>query len=143
MRTLALRNGDLMLAGDRYAMVEGVARVQQSMALCLREPYGSDRFHPSWGSVMHDWIGRLIDPTLREEVRLEIIRVVKNFIISQNNIVRRYTNEGYAPPVTAEEMIADLTDVSVRQEQDQIMIRVTLKTMGLREFTIMTGPGGP
>ncbi len=141
MKTFALRGGDLVLAGDRFAMVEGMARVQQQIGLCLREPYGSDRFHTGWGSVLPTWIGRVIDANVSAEVKAEILRVVKNFIRSQDDAVRSRAVAGLRPVVTAEEMVTDVSDIRVQQGQDSLIVKVTLRTGSAKTFSIVTSPG--
>lgn len=141
MKTFALRDGDLVLAGDRYAMVEGMARVQQQIGLCLREPYGGDRFHDRWGSVLPNWIGRVIESGLDLEVRSEVLRVIKNFIRSQEDAVRFRAVRGLRPVITAEEMVTDVTDIRIEQREDTLLVKVTLKTGSSKTFSIVTSPG--
>lgn len=141
MKTFALRDGDLVLSGDRYAMVEGVARVQQQIGLCLREPFGSDRFHDRWGSVLPTWIGRVIEPGVDLEVRSEVIRVIKNFIRAQDDAVRSRSVRGLRPVTTSEEMITDVTDIRVEQREDALLVKVTLRTGASKSFSIVTSPG--
>lgn len=143
MKTFALQSGDLVLAGNAYGMVAGTARVQQQIGLCLREPYGSDRFHTRWGSVLPEWIGRTIDNStqLGIEIRSEIIRVVKNFIAAQNAAIEGRAVAGFRPVMLPSEVIVDVTDIKVQQDQDSIIVKATLVTQGGQEFSIITAPG--
>lgn len=142
MKTLALRNGDLVVSGNALGMVKGVARVQQQVGLCLREPYGSDRFHPGWGSVLPEWIGRAIEGSgIQLELRAELIRVVKNFISSQTASIERRAVRGLRPVIEPAEILVDITDIKVIQERDSLVVKATLRTAGNREFSIVTAPG--
>lgn len=142
MRTFALKSGDLVVSGGGYANVAGVARVQQQIGLCLREPYGSDRFHDRWGSVLPEWIGRVIDGTnIQIELRAELIRVVKNFIASQQAYVSQRAISGLRPTLPPSEILVDITDIRIVQNQDTIIVKATLRTAGGQEFAIMTSPG--
>jgi phage baseplate assembly protein W len=141
MKTFALRNGDLVLAGSKYGMVEGIARVQQQVGLAMREPLGSDRFHREWGSVLDDWIGSVINEDITFEVRSEVIRVVRDFIIRQNEQVKSRASIGRRAIITAEEMITDISSLRVEQDQDALIVKVTLRTASNQEFTILTSPG--
>lgn len=144
MRTFALRDGDLALAGNAYQMVGGVARVQQHVSLCLREPYGSDRFHPGWGSVLPDWIGRVIEGAgIGAELQSELRRVVKNVIAAQNAAIERRAVRGLKPVVSPAEVLIDITDIRVIHRGDTLIAKATLHTAGNQEFTIMTAPGSP
>lgn len=142
MRTFALRSGDLVVSGAGYLMVSGVARVQQQVGLCLREPYGSDRFHDRWGSVLPEWIGRTIDgQTIQIELRAELIRVIKNFIASQQALVSQRAISGLRPVLDPSEVLVDITDIRIVQNQDTLVVKATLRTAGGQEFAIMTSPG--
>lgn len=144
MRTFALRSGDLVLAGNAYGMVAGTARVQQQLGLCLREPYGSDRFHPRWGSVLSDWIGRVIQGNeLAIEIRAEVLRVIKNFIAAQNAVIDDRAVRGMRPVIGPNEVIVDVGSIRVIQQQDSLIVKVTLITQGGQEFSIVTAPGRP
>lgn len=144
MKTFALKSGDLALAGSGYAMVTGAARIQQQLSLCLREPYGSDRFHPGWGSVLPEWIGRVIDGAgLQTEVRAELIRVVKNFIASQEASIAQRSVNGLRPVLAPGEILVDISSIQVVQSQDSIIVKATLRTAGGQEFGVMTSPGRP
>lgn len=143
MKTFALSSGDLVLAGNAYGMVAGTARVQQQIALCLREPFGSDRFHTRWGSVLPEWIGRTIDNSsqLGIEIRAELIRVVKNFIAAQTAQIEDRSMRGLRPVIMPSEVIVDVQDIRVIQDQDSIIVKATLLTQGGQEFSIITAPG--
>lgn len=144
MKTFALKSGDLVVSGGGYGMVAGVARVQQQIGLCLREPYGSDRFHDRWGSVLPEWIGQVIDGAhIQMELRAELIRVVKNFIASQQAFVSQRAISGLKPVLPPSEVLVDITDIRIVQNQDTLVVKATLRTAGGQEFAIMTSPGRP
>ena len=144
MKTFALRSGDLVIAGGGYGMVTGMARVQQQIGLCLREPYGSDRFHDRWGSVLPEWIGRtIVGNNIQIEVRAELIRVVKNFIAAQQALITQRAINGLRPVVSPAETLVDIVDIRVLQNQDNLVVKATLRTAGGQEFAIMTSPGRP
>jgi len=143
MRTHALRNGDFDLIGDRFAMVEGAARVQQQLGLCMREVWGIDRFHPGWGSVMPNWIGGVIaGPELNMDLRNEVRRVIQNHMTSTNDGINRRANSGFAPVITANEIITDISNIVIRHQQDRIFVRVVLGTASSSQFSLIINPGG-
>jgi hypothetical protein len=142
MKTFALKSGDLVVAGGGYGMITGVARVQQQVSLCLREAYGVDRFHPRWGSILPDWIGRTIDASnIQIELRAELVRVVKNFISAQESFISQRAINGQRPVIPPSEVLVDITDIKIVQNQDVIMVKATLRTAGGQEFAILTSPG--
>jgi hypothetical protein len=141
MRTFALRNGDLVLSGSKYGMVEGMARAQQQIGLALREPIGGDRFHPTWGSSLPSYIGGVQYVGVEADIRAEVIRVVRDFIINQNEAIRRRAAAGLAPTITAEEMVLDVRSVAVTRSADNVSVRITITTASSKQFTILTTPG--
>lgn len=141
MKTFALRNGDLVLTGSKFGMVEGMPRVQQQLGLAMREPFGSDRFHRDWGSVLDSWIGTYITGDVTDQVRSEVVRVVRDFIIRQNESVKTWAGQGRRANVTAEEMITDISAIQIEQNQDALLVKVTLRTASNAEFSILTSPG--
>lgn len=142
MKTLALQDGDLALNGNAYAMVEGIDRVKQQIGLCLRELYGTDRFHPRWGSVLPQWIGRaIVDSSLPIELKSELSRVVRNFVNSQNAAIERRAIRGYRPVTNPGEIITNINSIDTEQRQDVIIAKMSLQTAGGQTFTITTAPG--
>lgn len=141
MKTFALRNGDLVLSGSRYAMVDGIARAQQQIALGLREEYGSDRFHPEWGSILPSMIGSVIDSATPSEIRSEVTRVVRMFILRQNEAIKQRASSGRRAVVKPEEMIAEITSVRAETNQDMVLVKVVIRTASNQEFSILTSPG--
>ena len=61
MKTLALKNGDLVVESGGHKTVSGSTKVAQELYLSLGEPYGSDRFHRDLGSVLDDFFGQPIN----------------------------------------------------------------------------------
>ena len=79
MKTLALQHGDLVIDGaGSYAMVSGAARIRQDLTLALLEEYGTDRFHPKFGSIIKEYLGNAISSDLQQLVKAEVNRVVQN-----------------------------------------------------------------
>lgn len=141
MKTLAVKNGDLVLTGSKFGMVEGIARVQQQLGLALREAYGADRFHRGWGSTLPNWIGQVMTVDVPFEVRAEVTRIVRDFIIQQTEKVKERAALGFTSVVTAEEMIMDITDIKIETRYDTLLVKVTLRTASGQEFSVLTSPG--
>lgn len=141
MRTLAVRNGDLVLSGSKFGMVDGIARVQQQLGLAMREEFGNDRFHRQWGSTLPTWIGDVLTAEVPFEVRAEVTRVVRDFILNQNEQIKQRASLGFSAVVRAEELIVEISDVKVQTRQDTVLVKVTLRTASNQEFSILTTPG--
>lgn len=141
MKTMAVRNGDLVLAGSKFGMVEGIARVQQQLGLAMREAFGSDRFHRQWGSTLPSWIGQVLSQQVPFEIRSEVNRVVRDFILQQNEKIKERAALGLTAVVTSEEMIMEIRDIKVETRQDSVFVKVTLRTASNQEFSVLTTPG--
>jgi len=141
VRTLAVRNGDLVLSGSKFGMVDGIARVQQQLGLAMREEFGNDRFHRQWGSTLPTWIGDVLTAEVPFEVRAEVTRVVRDFILNQNEQIKQRASLGFSAVVRAEELIVEISDVKVQTRQDTVLVKVTLRTASNQEFSILTTPG--
>ena len=141
MKTFAIRGGDLVLSGSRYGMVEGIARAQQQISLALREEYGSDRFHPEWGCTLPAMIGSVIDSATPAEIRSEVTRVVRLFIVRQNELIKQRAAAGRRSVVKPEELIAEISSIRTETNQDQVLVKVVIRTVSNQEFSILTSPG--
>lgn len=140
MKTFALKQGDLVLTGDRFAMVDGAARVQQQLSLALAEPFGGDRFHPRWGSVLHNWIGTTIGQNTTEYIQAEVNRVIRNFIMAQNAALAQRSSLNRKPTLTLDEIISEVTEIRVEQNADAMIVKVGIRTSGQQEFAVLTAP---
>lgn len=77
--SLALSGGDLVAQGSQLAIVSGSDFLKQSMDLWIRERYGIDRFHPTFGSTLENYIGQVVDSDTRVEIIDELTRVLHNY----------------------------------------------------------------
>ena len=92
---------------------------------------------------MPNWIGGVIGgPSIEMDLRSEGMRVIKNYISSTNASVNQRANRNFAPVVTASEIITSVSNIVVRQAQDQIFVRVVLTTASASEFSLLINPGG-
>jgi hypothetical protein len=90
MKTLALVNGDLAIGTNgAYLLYSGASRIKQDLTLALTEEYGTDRFHPTYGSIVQGYLGQVLSAELMQLVRAEVNRVLQNYLIIQQNEVLR------------------------------------------------------
>ena len=143
MKTFALKNGDLSLNGSSYAMVSGVDRVKQQLGLGVREHYGSDRFHTRWGSVLPEWIGTVSNRQgIEIELRSEVLRVIKNFVTAQTAAIDARAVRGLSAVQAPNEVVVGVNSVTVEQQADRMIIRVSIRTAGGQDISLTTAPGG-
>lgn len=136
MRTLALVNGDLMLAQGGYLTYTGAARIKQDLTLALNEEYGSDRFHPRWGTIVMNYIGQVLTSHIQDQVKAEVVRVVKNYIAVQQTEVLRDTQVDVANRYTTDDVVRSIVSLSASSSIDTINVALVLETMTRETVTI-------
>jgi phage baseplate assembly protein W len=128
MKTLALANGDLVVAPGGYATVTTAAKIRQDLALALGEPLGNDRFHTEWGSVLPTYIGQPMDAETESLVRAEVARVIEQQISIQQRDIARDSNSGAIARYATADVIAGIENIVVTVRYDVIRLIVSLVT---------------
>lgn len=136
MQTLALVNGDLMLAQGGYLLYTGADRIKQDLTLALLEAYGTDRFHPRWGSVIMNYIGNPITPQLESLVRAEVTRVVQNYIAIQQAEVLRDSVVDVKGRFTTSDVVRNIAGIQTQVQMDRINVVLALQTLARETITI-------
>lgn len=137
MKSLALIQGDLAIDGTGdYLTFSGVDRIRQDMTLALTEEYGSDRFHPAWGSILKEYIGQPITPELEQAVKAEVNRVVQNYIVLQQQEVLRDSQFDVQGRFDTSDVVRGISNIQVRMLLDAIYVSATLTTLARDTVTI-------
>lgn len=137
MDTLGLIQGDLAIDGSGdYLTFSGVDRIRQDMTLSLSDEYGSDRFHPDWGSIIKEYLGQPITPELQQAVRAEVNRVVQNYITLQQREVLRDTEVDIVGRFDTSDVVRNVQEIRVHTTLDAIYVNVTLVTLSRETVTI-------
>lgn len=136
MKTLALQGGDLVVGPGGHKTITGSAKVRQDLALALGEPYGQDRFHPNWGSVLTDYVGRPVNSDTELLVRSEAARVVQMYIDVQRVEIVEDALAGRRSRFTTADVVARLDDVNTVIQFDTIRILLSLVTQAQENLTV-------
>ena len=128
MKTLALKNGDLVVESGGHKTVSGSTKVAQELYLSLGEPYGSDRFHRDLGSVLDDFFGQPINDMTEAMVEAEVIRVVRSYIETQRLQVLEDHLESRQSRFDASDVVAEISPVDVTVDYDKILVKLALRT---------------
>jgi phage baseplate assembly protein W len=137
MRSLALIQGDLAIDGTGdYLTFSGVDRIRQDLTLALTETFGSDRFHPSWGSILDQYLGQPITPELEQAVKAEVNRVVQNYITLQQQEVLRDSQVDIAGRFDTSDVVRNVDGIQSRILYDTIYVSATLTTLARETVTI-------
>ena len=112
-------SGDLSVLGRSTRLVSGTGKLIQDLNCWLREAYGVDRFHRSYGSVLPSFIGQVITDDALFEVEVEVRRVLQNYQAVQ---IRRLRE---TPSVFSRaELLDEIIDVKVTPSYDLSLIHI-------------------
>jgi hypothetical protein len=141
MKTFEIRGGDLVLGAGGFASITGAVKVKQDMAVAVREPFGVDRFHPLWGTVMEQFVGSTDTELVEGQIRSEVYRLVRNYVGTQSEQIRADTLAGRKPRYGTDELVSDIKALDIRQEFDRLYLRVTLSTNSGDQVTLTSTMG--
>ncbi len=136
MRTLMLRNGDLVVGSAGHQVVEGTAKIRQDLALALGEPYGDDRFHPEWGSMLPNYIGEPATDEVQALVTSETARVLQAYIDSQSADVLQDSLAAQRSRYATADVVRQVNGVEAAVEVDTIHLKVSLTTQAGQNVVI-------
>jgi phage baseplate assembly protein W len=137
MKTLALINGDLAIGTNGgYMLYDGVNRIRQDLTLALTEEYGTDRFHPTYGSIVQSYLGQVLSADLMMLVRAEVNRVLQNYLVIQQNEVLRDSLVDIANRYNTSDVVRSVESVQARAVLDTIYLSATLTTLSRETVTI-------
>lgn len=129
MRGLALVDGDLVLSGGDYVAYSGTPKIRQDLTLALSETYGADPYHPYWGSVLQQYLGKTSDPVAQQAVTNEINRILSNYLAVQTDQINKTIINGTRGVYQTGDVVQSVQSVDVQVIADGIFVNVLLQTM--------------
>lgn len=137
MHTLALENNDLVVeSSGGIQTYTGARRLQQDLTLALGEVFGTDRFHPRFGSILESFAGRVITPELQHEVEAEVSRVLNNYLAAQQVYIASDITRLRDSRYTTADVMAEIMEVKSRVEQDTLTVSITLRNANRETFVV-------
>jgi hypothetical protein len=136
MKGLAVVDGDLVLAGNSYLTLSGPAKITQDLTFAIKEAYGSDPFHPHWGSILDRFIGQPITATLQQQITDEVQRIVTNYIAVQTDMVNSAVSAGLVSQLDTSDVVQSVQNVDVQVTADKIAVTATLQAMSGASITV-------
>lgn len=136
MKTLALQGGDLVVGSTGHATITGSKKIRQDLALALGERYGNDRFHPTWGSTLPNYVGRPTSSDSDLIVRSEVARVVQYYIDGQQAQIATDSLSGTRSKFTTSDVVAQLNNIVTRVDFDTIHVKISLSTQAQENLTL-------
>lgn len=138
MITLEVENGDLVLANGSFSTVTGPDKVSQDIEIAVLTPYGSDRFHPRYGSIFSSYIGSPSNPSTATFIQAEMLRVIKNYMAVQLSKVKAAAQAGLASPFSQGELVASAGAINVQQQLDQFQVTASVNTTSGAQVNVST-----
>ena len=136
MDTFQIVNGDLALSGGGLATVTGRDKIAQDLAVSLLTPFGSDRFHPRFGSVLLGMIGRPSTSSSSSMVQAEIQRVISNYMAVQSNQSGRVTANGLPTPYSQSDLVGSIDSIKATPAYDAVAVSISLTTVAGEQLTL-------
>ena len=136
MKTFRIANGDLVLTGTSFEEVTDEVKVRQDLGIAVREPYGCDRFHPQWGSLLDTYVGGPLTMESKALVQAEVARVVSSYMAKQATQQNADQMANRRSHFSANELVAQVTAIEVAQQMDALHVRVRLQTLTSSEVTL-------
>jgi phage baseplate assembly protein W len=132
VRDLAIVGGDLLVSGGDLATVTGTDYLRQRVATALSEPYGSDPFHPQWGSALTGMLGSPQLAGTGAMVTAEASRVLAQLMAAQQQVITATAMAGTRSQLAADDVIASVDSVTAApgSRPDAIAVAVSLTTQG-------------
>lgn len=129
MKTMMLRDGDLVPTRRDFVMVSGTGKVSQDLRCALLEPLGNDRFHPGWGSTLDQFIATIADEETRVEIESEINRVISNYAAVQRDKIEADITGDAETRFTTDEILSRVRGVRVEVGTETVKVDITLQTV--------------
>lgn len=136
MKTFQISGGDFVLSNGSFATVTGKTKIQQDLGTALATEYGTDRFHPRYGSTLPNYIGQTAGSGTKILVQSEVTRVVNNYASIQQANINSYLRRGLQAPYSQSEVIAQLNAVAVQQDYDTFEVAAVITTQAGQSTSI-------
>ena len=138
MRDLQLVGGDLFAAGRGFATVTGADYVRQRVATALAEPYGSDPYHPDWGSGLDAWLGAPQTADTQALIQAEAGRVLDQLAAVQQQLITNAALAGTTSQLNADDVIASVDSVtaSAGAQPTSVRLQIALTTQGGQSLAV-------
>ena len=134
--SLAISNGDLVRQGSNLAVVWGIDKLKQDLQLWVTEKFGGDRFHPTMGSILQDYIGSVISLRTRAEIEDEVLRVMDNY-----QKVQMYGFKINPRLYSMSELLESVDDISVSVGYDTVSVSVSVRSAAREDARIAVSQG--
>jgi hypothetical protein len=134
-------NGDIVTGQSGYQMVSGQAKVLQDLTVATQEPYGSDPYHPGWGSYLDSYVGQ--DPSIVQALATsEISRLVSNYMTVQQYQQTQALAAGQSSPFTNDDYVTGIASMTTTSDLTSITVNAAVSTASGATVGVSTTVGG-
>jgi phage baseplate assembly protein W len=139
---LLVQNGDIVIGQKGFVEITGVAKIAQDVSFATVEPYGCDRFHPYWGSLLDSYIGNPTTANTNTIVQAEVSRVISNYITVQQSLLAQTQNSNQSANFTNDDLIATIQNIVVTSSFGSIMVAVSILAVSGASITLTSVVAG-
>jgi phage baseplate assembly protein W len=146
-KSLKLVNGDLYISNRSLHTVRGKEKLLQDLSLRLREKIGTDPMTPTYGSILDggvingsevpSFIGRVINPSVKEEIHAEIAEQISKYQREQLEKIKsetvRYQGKN---TLDKSEVIYSIDSINISNIGTTIVAQVTLTTLANEQVNL-------
>jgi hypothetical protein len=138
MFTLQVQNGDLQIGANGFASVNGPAKLYQDLVIATLEPYGCDRFHPRWGSLLSNYLGDAITLIDENLIMAEISRLVNNYMLVQQDNISNEASRGLQSQYASDEVVGSIESIDVVQNGDRVTVSTLIITVAGQQVNLQS-----
>lgn len=135
--TISIKDGDIELKGNTFAIVTGTRKLEQELEVWLKERYGSDRFHTNYGSTLDHYIGSVMSDSSVYEIESEVGRVLRNYQALQ---FRKFQSDPQS--LDPSEILSEINSVTARPNYDRVEVTIHFTTYRGTSSNISVNIGG-
>jgi hypothetical protein len=125
-----------VLGQHSFSSVTGSAKVSQDIAVATLEPFGCDRFHPGWGSILGTLVGTPSYPTAPQTVYTEVSRLVSNYIATQTATANLYSSQGSPTPYSSADLATGIVSWQTTQATTSVSASFDIGTVAGTPVTV-------
>jgi phage baseplate assembly protein W len=142
MITPQLQNGDFVLFNGSFATVTGPQKIQQDVMVAVQTPYGSNRFHPRYGSLFSSYVGSPTSASTSSMIQTELVRIVQNYQRVQLGQLKQATLNGNTSPFAQNDLVSSIGSIGVTQTHDSFQVNASVNTAAGNAVNVSTSVTG-
>jgi phage baseplate assembly protein W len=122
MNVWEITNGDITISNGSFATITA---------------YGSNKFHPRYGSVFDNFIGQPAGPGTDLVIKNEFQRIIQNYMKIQLAKMQAASNAGLASPYSQSEIVNSIGAISVQQSFSTFSVTGSVTTLTGQQLPVV------